>query len=86
MLASPSTSTTSLFGRANCAPSAAGSPNPMVPMLPEVSHSRGSLKSQYCAAHIWCCPTPVVMIASPPVMRFMTSMTYCGWMSGLSRS
>ena len=26
---------------------AAGSPKPMVPMLPEVSHSRGSRKSRY---------------------------------------
>ena len=24
----------------------------IVPMLPEVSHSRGARKSQYCAAHI----------------------------------
>ena len=75
ILASPSTSMTILSGRANCAPMAAGRPNPMVPMLPEVSQRRGSRKSEYCAAHIWCWPTPVVMIASPRVMRFIVSMT-----------
>ena len=40
-----------------------------MPMLPEVSHSLGSQKSKYCAAHIWCCPTPVAMIARPLVCR-----------------
>ncbi len=35
---------TSLPGLANCAPMAAGSPKPIVPMLPEVSHVRGSLE------------------------------------------
>ena len=47
----------------------------MVPMLPEVSHRRGARKSQYCAAHIWCWPTPVVMIASPRVWRLISSIT-----------
>ena len=41
MLASPSMSITSRPGLANCAPIAAGRPKPIVPMLPEVSHSRG---------------------------------------------
>ncbi len=86
MLASPSTSITSLFGCANCAPMAAGRPKPIVPMLPDVSHWRGSRKSQYCAAHIWCWPTPLLMIASPCVMRFIVSMTYCGWINALARS
>ena len=47
----------------------------MVPMLPEVSHRRGSRKSKYCAAHIWCWPTPVEMMASPFVMRLISSST-----------
>ena len=59
MLESPSMSITRRSGLAICAPIAAGSPKPMVPMLPEVSHRRGPRKSQYCAAHIWCWPTPV---------------------------
>jgi len=52
MLASPSMSITSRPGLANCAPIAAGRPKPIVPMLPEVNHRRGCLKSEYCAAHI----------------------------------
>jgi hypothetical protein len=59
MLASPSMSMTSRPGLATCAPIAAGRPKPIVPMLPEVSHGRGSRKSNICAAHIWCWPTPV---------------------------
>jgi hypothetical protein len=41
--------------------------SPIVPIEPEVSHSRGWRKSKYCAAHIWCWPTPVATTASPPV-------------------
>src|SRR6266446_8289109 len=48
MLESPSMSITRRFGHAICAPIAAGRPKPMVPMLPEVSHSLGEGKSQYC--------------------------------------
>ena len=75
MLASPSMSITSLSRRANCAPIAAGRPKPIVPMLPDVSQSRGSRKSKYCAAHIWCWPTPVAIIASPRVSRLISSIT-----------
>ena len=81
MLPSPSTSMTSRSGLAICAPMAAGRPKPMVPMLPDVSHVRGCLKSKYCAAHIWCWPTPVETMASPLVISFSISSTYCGWMS-----
>jgi hypothetical protein len=73
--ASPSMSITSRSGLANCAPMAAGKPNPIVPMEPEVSHWRGLLKSKYCAAHIWCWPTPVEMMASPLVTRLISSIT-----------
>lgn len=31
------------------------------------AHLRGSVYLYHCAAHIWCCPTPVVMMASPLV-------------------
>jgi len=75
MLASPSISITRRERCANCAPTAAGNPNPIVPMLPEVSQSRGFEKSKYCAAHIWCWPTPVVMIASPCVSLLISSIT-----------
>ena len=78
MLASPSMSMTSRPGFATCAPIAAGRPKPIVPMLPEVSQRRGAPKSNICAAHIWCWPTPVVMIASPRVWRLISSITYCG--------
>src|SRR6266700_2329622 len=76
---SPSTSMTSLPGLASCAPMAAGSPKPMVPMLPEVRKVRAFTKSRYCAAHIWCWPTPVVTIAWPRVTWFSCSRTYSGW-------
>ena len=83
---SPSTSMTSFPGLAICAPIAAGSPNPMVPMLPDVRNVRGCLKSMYCAAHIWCCPTPVVTIASPLVISFSCCNTYSAWIAGDSVS
>src|SRR3546814_9724167 len=46
---------------------------PIVPIEPDVSHKRGDLKSKYCAAHIWCWPTPVATTASPWVMSLMAS-------------
>jgi hypothetical protein len=39
----------------------------MVPMDPEVSHRRGTAVRPYCAAHIWCWPTPVDTMARPCV-------------------
>ena len=54
---SPTIAKTSLSGRANCAPIAAGRPKPIEPSPPELIHSRGSLKRMSCAAHIWCWPT-----------------------------
>ena len=45
----------------------------MVPIEPEVSQWRGERKSKYCAAHIWCWPTPVLMIARPSVWRLIAS-------------
>ncbi len=37
------------------------------PDAPEVTQERGSRYGYHCAANIWCCPTPVVMMASPLV-------------------
>jgi len=34
---------------------------------PDVSQRRGCSYLYHCAAHIWCCPTPVEMMALPPV-------------------
>ena len=63
---SPTSANTSLSGRANCAPMAAGRPKPMEPRPPELIHSRGSLKRINCAAHIWCWPTSELTMAWPP--------------------
>ena len=41
ILASPVTQITCSFGNANCAPIAAGSPNPIVPNPPELIHLFG---------------------------------------------
>ena len=75
---------TSLSGRANCAPMAAGKPKPMEPRPPELIHRRGSLKRINCAAHIWCCPTSVVTIASPPESRSISAIRCCGLISRLA--
>ena len=48
----PTIAKTSLSGRANCAPIAAGSPKPIEPRPPEFNQRRGSLKAMNCAAHI----------------------------------
>ena len=64
---------------------AAGSPKPIVPMLPDVRKVRGATKSRYCAAHIWCWPTPVVTIALPRVIWFSCSSTYSAWIAFDSR-
>ena len=42
----------------------------MEPRPPEVSQRRGESNLMNCAAHIWCWPTSVVTMASPPEMRF----------------
>ena len=63
---SPVTHTTAASGHATCAPSAAGRPKPIVPRPPEVIQRRGRSKRSRLAAHIWCWPTSVVTIASPP--------------------
>jgi hypothetical protein len=38
----------------------------MAPRPPEVKSPRGKGKGQYCAVHIWCCPTSVATSASSP--------------------
>ena len=60
---------------------AAGSPKPIEPSPPEVSHSRGSLKRMNCAAHIWCWPTSVATMALPPEMRSISAIRCCGLIS-----
>jgi len=64
---SPAMPMTVFFGKAICAPMAAGKPKPIVPSPPEVRKVRGLSYLKNCAAHIWFCPTSVVTMASPPV-------------------
>ena len=64
---SPAMQTTVSSGQPTFAPIAAGRPKPIVPRPPELIQRRGSVKWKYCAVHIWCWPTSVVTIASPPV-------------------
>ena len=78
---SPTMENTSLSGRANCAPMAAGRPKPMEPRPPELIHSRGELKRMNCAAHIWCWPTSEVTMARPPESRSISRITCCGLIS-----
>ena len=78
---SPTRAKTSLSGRANCAPMAAGRPKPMEPRPPELSHRRGSLKRMNCAAHIWCWPTSVATMAWPPERRSISAIRCCGLIS-----
>jgi hypothetical protein len=40
---------------------AAGTSKPIVPRPPEVMKLLGLSYQKYCAAHIWCWPTPVTM-------------------------
>ncbi len=89
-LPSPSMSMTVLRGCAACAPIADGRPKPIEPRPPLVTQCRGWLKWKYCAAHIWCWPTPVVTMVSsswPRSRRICHSrwMAYCGRMAS-SRS
>ena len=77
-LPSPSMSTTRVSGQAAWAPIAAGRPKPIEPRPPEVIQVRGLVNLVHCAAHIWCWPTPVVMMNSPLVSFENWSMTYCG--------
>mmetsp|Transcript_11911 Transcript_11911/g.33561 ORF Transcript_11911/g.33561 Transcript_11911/m.33561 type:complete len:301 (+) Transcript_11911:382-1284(+) len=83
---SPSMSTTVSLGRpsfpsnAAAQPSADGRPKPIEPRPPEVTHRRTLLNLYHWALHIWCCPTPVEMMASPFVSRCRVSMAICGRM------
>ncbi len=56
---SPQIDQTVAFGAANWAPIAAGTSKPIVPRPPEVMKPLGLSIQKYCAAHIWCWPTPV---------------------------
>ena len=56
---SPQIDQTVSFGAATCAPMAAGTSKPIVPSPPEVTKLFGRSYQKYCAAHIWCWPTPV---------------------------
>ncbi|MNC63948.1 hypothetical protein D3C75_1141120 [compost metagenome] len=58
---SPDTQTTVSSGRAIWAPTAAGTPKPMVPKPLEVMKFSGRSKVMCCAVHIWCWPTSVVI-------------------------
>ena len=53
----------------------------MEPRPPELIQRRGSLKRMNCAAHIWCWPTSVVTMASPPEMRSISAIRCCGLIS-----
>ena len=57
---SPETQITVSCGRAILAPTAAGTPNPMVPRPLEVMKFSGRSNVMCCALHIWCWPTSVV--------------------------
>ena len=72
---SPTITQTSFSGQANLAPMAAGSAKPIVPRPPEVMSVRGCSWWKYCASHIWCWPTSVTTMASPPVMRHRSWIT-----------
>ena len=78
---SPATQTTVSSGQPTFAPIAAGSPKPIVPRPPELIHRRGLGKWKYCAVHIWCWPTSLVTIASPPVASYSAWIMYCGLIS-----
>ena len=56
---SPQNDHTVLCGFANCTPMAAGTSKPIVPSPPDVTNEYGWSDQKYCAAHIWCWPTPV---------------------------
>ena len=56
---SPQIDHTVSLGAATCAPIAAGTSKPIVPRPPEVMKLFGLSYQKYCAAHIWCWPTPV---------------------------
>ena len=53
----------------------------MEPRPPELIHRRGSLKRMNCAAHIWCWPTSLVTMASPPERRSISAIRCCGLIS-----
>ena len=74
---SPTTATTRSSGFPSCAPIAAGNPYPMVPAPPLDSHWRSRVDLQNWAAHIWCWPTSVAIIALDPVKRSSSAKTCC---------
>ena len=78
---SPTRAKTRRPGLAICAPIAEGSPNPIEPSPPELSHSLGRLNRRNCAPHIWCCPTSAQTIASPPESRSISRTRCCGLIS-----
>ena len=61
-----------------CAPMAAPRPKPIVPSPPLETNLRRRWNAQYCAAHIWCCPTSVATIAPSSLTRLMISMAWRG--------
>ena len=60
------------------APMAAPKPKPIVPSPPLDTILRGARKSQYWAAHIWCCPTSVAMTVSGVVSALIMSIARLG--------
>ena len=52
----------------------------MVPKEPEDRSCLGLLTSRKCMAHIWFCPTSVVMMVSSSKNEFSSFMTFCGTM------
>ena len=68
--------TTEVMGKL-AAEFAAGQPKPIVPAPPLEIQWRLLRARQNCAAHIWCWPTSVVMIASPCVIASSRSSTCC---------
>ena len=61
---SPEMLTTGISGTPSFAPSAEGSPYPIVPSPPDVSSLLLPRSCKNCVVHIWFCPTSVVTIAS----------------------
>ena len=76
---SPSTAHTVRSGRPTLAPIAAGTENPIVPSPPELTHVYGSVKRQYCDAHIWCWPTPEATIVPSGAASRSFSRQNCGF-------
>src|SRR5712692_5574500 len=78
---SPATHHTGSSGRANLAPMAAGSANPMVPEPPEFRNRPGRSSFHQSAAQIWFWPTSATTIASLWQRLYMSMSTSwgCRW-------